>query len=146
MQVKASYKTWTCVRTCDGWPSGFASRLTSSRKSKQNCKSTPLALRLAFMINLRFVWPTTCVDLRCLWSGSNLHASSPFGRPTQIDTNRSEVICICVKLRFLTPGLIDLCLLHDFPKCQNVTAYVNRHYNSLYHINFTITLHRNLFF
>ena len=26
-------KTRTCVRTCDGWPNGFASRLASSRKS-----------------------------------------------------------------------------------------------------------------
>ena len=29
------WKTRTCVRTCDGWPNGFANRLASSRKSQK---------------------------------------------------------------------------------------------------------------
>ena len=46
---------------------------------------------LAF--NLRFVWLPTCIDLRGLWSSSNLDASVlPFGHPAQVDTSWSQVI------------------------------------------------------
>ena len=40
---------------------------------------------------------TTCVDLRWLWSSSNLDTSRrkflPFGHPAQVDTRWSQVIC-----------------------------------------------------
>ena len=48
------YKTRTYVRTCDGWPNGFASRLASSSKSQKSRKLH------AHTVDL---W-STCVDLR----------------------------------------------------------------------------------
>ena len=91
----------------------YASRRTSwpracSRLWTRPRRNYALAKRA---LNLRFIWPTTCVDLhrlattcvdlRWLWSSSNLDASrrkfSPFGHPTQVDTSWSQVHCICVK-------------------------------------------------
>ena len=37
-------KTRTCVRTCDGWPNGFASRLTSSRNLQKVVSFTHIPL------------------------------------------------------------------------------------------------------
>ena len=77
MRVKDNFKPW---------PNGLKS--TQVLDSCSTCVSFghPLA------------W--TCIDLRWLWSSSNLDASRrkflPFGHPAQVDTSWSQVIC-CYK-------------------------------------------------
>ena len=54
MQVDASLQSQNnCTRTCDGWPNGFASRLTSSRKSQKSRK---------FHVHTIDLW-SACVEL-----------------------------------------------------------------------------------
>ena len=58
-------KTGTGVRTCDGWPNGFANRLASSRKSQKVIIS-----RIYSFVSTSVGWPngeklaSTCAELR----------------------------------------------------------------------------------
>ena len=60
------YKTGTCVRTYEGWPNGFASRLESSRKSQKVVNSMHIQLTCVG-------WPS--VDLRTNLSSTKVHPS-----------------------------------------------------------------------
>ena len=72
-------KTRTYVRTCDGWPNGFASRLTSSRKSKKAVNFTHTIDLRSTCVDLGWVakrWNTCVVDLRTNLSSTKVNAPS----------------------------------------------------------------------
>ena len=50
-------KIRTCVRTCDGWPNGFASRLASSRKSQTVVNLTHIQLTRDQFVLTCVGWP-----------------------------------------------------------------------------------------
>ena len=60
-------KTITCVRTCDEWPKGFASRLAISRKSQNVVNFTYIQLTCDQLVSTCVGWPngekraSTCV-------------------------------------------------------------------------------------
>ena len=51
------WKTRTCVRTCDGWPNGFTSRLASSRKSQKVVNFTHIQLTCDQLVRTCIGWP-----------------------------------------------------------------------------------------
>ena len=58
MQVDASLQSQNnCTWTCDGWPNGFASRLTSSRKSQKVVNSTCIQLTCDQLVLNCVGWP-----------------------------------------------------------------------------------------
>ena len=58
-------KTRTCVRTYDGWPNKFASRLASSRKLQKVVNFTHIQLTCDQLVSTCVGWPNgeTCIDL-----------------------------------------------------------------------------------
>ena len=90
-------KARTCVRTCEGWPNGFASRLASSRKSQTGLKFHAHIVDLrSTCVDLRWVakrWKT-CVDLRTSLSSTKVNASrrksTQVGSQTKRKLNASQ--------------------------------------------------------
>ena len=93
-QVNVSLQTRTYIRTCDGWPNGFASRLASSRKSHKPYIShiySWLAINLCRLAlggqtakNLRrLAYEFELDQSQCKSSQVNVHES---GRPNKTET------------------------------------------------------------
>ena len=78
IQIDASLQIRTCVRTCYGWPNGFANRLASSRKSQNGRKFN------ADTVDLR----STCVDLR--WVAKRWKLASTCVRMTKVNASQHK--------------------------------------------------------
>ena len=78
IQIDASLQIRTCVRTCYGWPNGFASRLASSSKSQKVVNLTLIQLTCDQLVSTCVGWP----------NGENLRGLV-YERPNSMQVNTS---------------------------------------------------------
>ena len=99
-QVDASQrkfeKNTTCLRTCDGWPNGFASRLASLRSRRKS------------YISRMYSWRSTCVNLHLMAKrGKKVNASQRSRWVVKRNTNRTQV----KNLRWLASTCEFVCIV-----------------------------------
>ena len=103
-------KTRTCIRTCEGWPNGFASRLGSSRKSQKVVNSTHIQMTYNQLVSTCVGWPN---DEKLAWictrielnqsqcKSSQVHAR---GWTNETQDKRNSKTGVDLRVRRLTRG------------------------------------------